>query len=759
MMERKKLRIIIGVVAAILLIAVVAIVSAVFMGEKVAENARNVSENTQEKEEVEDTKEPVAQEEINEEDSSLSYETKAKALSRPVLLSKVDESELDNIKANVEEFTLNSDLSNAINGEDYKWYDEEFKNKLASNQFVVVDNGANEFFETYEMNRYLQIPSFVTVDSMMHSYHLYFAHLLKSIEKKVLIQKVTELSQTMLEESIKQFEELRGSDWENAAKRNVAFFGVGNSLLTGSVSLPKDIDKIVEEELSLIANGDGIDVSPLLGDYEDYSQYIPRGYYEGDENLEKYFKTMMWYGRIQFREESEDMDKSALLMTLALNGDAFDNWEGIYAITSFFAGASDDLGYYDYIVAINEVYGDKISLKNLSNDEDKWNEFHKKTSQMRAPRINSIPIEDGDENIILGYRFMGQRFTIDATIMQELIYSKVYEDSEGKRRMLPDALDVPAALGSQKALDILEEGGNLDYKNYSQNMDKLKEEFSDEDSDLWKASLYAGWLNTLRPLLIEKAEGYPGFMTNEEWTKKTLETFTGSYTELKHDTVLYSKQVMAEMGGGWDEYIDDRGYVEPEPKVYARFSSLAEDTIEGLKAYGYLSSEDEDNLNKLSSLAKELELISVKELKQENLTDEEYDLIREYGGQLEHIWLEVIKDETDEEYPQSDEFPAAIVVDVATDPNGTVLELGTGRPATIYVAVLIDGKIRICEGSVYSFYQFEQPIDDRLTDSKWRRMLGVEIADYQDPLKDMVKVEHPEWVMSYRYESSFMSWD
>ena len=54
-------------------------------------------------------------------------------------------------------------------------------------------------------------------------------------------------------------------------------------------------------------------------------------------------------------------------------------------------------------------------------------------------------------------------------------------------------------------------------------------------------------------------------MQNEEWTKKNLECFAGSFAELKHDTVLYTKQIMAEMGWYMEEVTDDRGYVEPEP--------------------------------------------------------------------------------------------------------------------------------------------------------------------------------------------------
>ncbi|MBP5792523.1 MAG: DUF3160 domain-containing protein, partial [Spirochaetaceae bacterium] len=33
---------------------------------------------------------------------------------------------------------------------------------------------------------------------------------------------------------------------------------------------------------------------------EDYSQYKPRGHYTKNERLKAYFRTMMWFGRINF---------------------------------------------------------------------------------------------------------------------------------------------------------------------------------------------------------------------------------------------------------------------------------------------------------------------------------------------------------------------------------------------------------------------------------------------------------------------------
>ena len=132
---------------------------------------------------------------------------------------------------------------------------------------------------------------------------------------------------------------------------------------------------------------------------------------------------------------------------------------------------------------------------------------------------------------------------------------------------------------------------------------------------------------------------------------------------------------MAEMGGGYDEEPDDRGYVEPEPVVYTRFATLADQTAQGLKTYGMLNSADEENLSRLSQIANQLFTISNKELQEETLTDEEYEFIRTYGGLLEHFWYDAIKDEANSEHIFADEYPAAVVVDVATDPNGTVLSL------------------------------------------------------------------------------------
>ncbi|MCI9141034.1 MAG: DUF3160 domain-containing protein [Lachnospiraceae bacterium] len=673
---------------------------------------------------------------------------------RPMLIKTSAPME-DNVgQPSVEAYAVAADLSNIDNLWQY-YMEDEMAAKLAANHFVVTEGGGYEFFEVYEQNRYKEQASFVTVDSLMHTYHLYFSHLLKNVERSRLADSLAQLSRRMLDNSAAQYDQLSGSEWEEAAKRNVAFFAVGAKLLDDSTQIPVYAEDIVRYELDCISQANGIETSLITGNFEDYSQYVPRGYYEGDAGLERYFRAMMWYGRIHFKQEEEDLDRSALLITKALSEDteSYGLWEAIYAVTSFFAGASDDLGVCEYKEVMEQAYGDGFNVSDLAGNAGAFEQFHAMTGTLKTPLINSLPIKDGEDNTIPGFRFMGQRFTIDAAVMQELIYSNVGENGGGGTRMLPDTLDVPAALGSDLALRMLTEKGATDYAGYSENMSWLRNGLSMENTALWSASLYASWLNTLRPLLTPKGEGYPVFMQSEEWLKKDLECFAGSFAELKHDTILYSKQVMAEMGGDYNEQTpDDRGYVEPEPLVYARFVNLASQTAEGLKGYGMLDPADEENLSRLTEIAARLQTISEKELREELLTDDEFEFIKTYGGNLEHFWREALSDVSNgERIFAVEEYPAAIVADIATDPNGQVLEVATGNPATIYVVVKVDGKVKIASGSVYSFYQFAWPLNDRLTDSKWRWMMGLQADENGYYNRDEKPVQKPDWTRSYRY--------
>jgi len=668
-----------------------------------------------------------------------------------------------NISPKVPAYTVSPDLSNVINAKDLYYYNfspSSFsgaaKNSLVKNAFVVKLSYNNEFFPLYESNRYSYIPSFITTDSMLHNYHLMFDFLLKQLEEQKLAAELKNLNASMLAEAISQYNSLKGTEWENAAKRNVGFFAVGSKLLDTSVNVPSFVKNEVDQELAFIEAHQGINESPVMNIggsqgavydtpqgalglealKEDYSQYIPRGHYDKTEQLKAYFKSMMWYGRLTFRLKNDDEIKSGILITLALNkANNQSSWNKIYEPVNFFVGKSDDITYYQFKDLVEKVYGASATSQSVASDKNKFASFVNETKTLEPPQLNSMPIFNAEiqpdrEKEIKGFRFMGQRFTIDASVFQRLI------DREVPGRMLPKGLDIPAAFGSNEALNLLTQAEETKYKNYSENMTKMKSYVSGLPTENWTQNLYWGWLYQLRPLLDEKGNGYPSFMQNTAWLRKDLNTFLGSWSELKHDTILYAKQVYAELGAGGDEPPpppDDRGYVEPNPYVYARLASLLKMTNEGLENRGLLTPSMKDNLGKMEQLAMSLKTISEKELNNEKLTDEEYELIRSYGGQLEHFWIEVNKDEpaykeTGSQREYLNENPAAIIADVATDPNGQVLEVGTGKISEIYVVVPIDGKLKIAKGGVYSYYEFTWPLSDRLTDKKWRELLNSDQA-------------------------------
>ena len=659
-----------------------------------------------------------------------------------------------NYRAVLEPYTVNADLSNVKDIDRY-WFREEQIEKLAANCFVVTKGQSPEFFDIYESNRYLQYPSFITADSMMHTFHLYFAMLQKKVEKQALYGAVERMTTRMLENAKQQYEVLKGSEWEEAAKLNVAYFGIASRLMELDGQVPDEAADIVSKELQKINGASGIEMSLIMNDYEDYSQYQPRGYYDGDAGLERYFRTMTLYGHLNYAQSSETMNRCALLTTLSMKGDEAcrKEWGDIYDVTAFFVGQSDDLGYYEYLPVINEAYGKDVTVKELIGDQDAFRKYVDGIKELHTPGINSVVFEDdGGETdkreASKGFRFMGQRFTMDAAVFTQLTYSQVKQSESGSKRLLPDGLDVPAAFGSDQALDLLIQKGNDQYPNYLEKMEKVRAEMGSVKG-YWSSSLYGGWLYTLWPLLEEKGAGYPSFMTNREWQKKSLEGYLGSWTELKHDTILYSKQSMAEMGGGDGEIFDDRGYVEPQPELFARLYALTRTTREGLEARGFLGEKEKEGLERLAALSKRFRDISVKELQDEKLSEDDYEMIRDYGGSLEHLWYDTVKDEADNDYADSAEFPMALVADVATDPNGTCLEEAIGGAARIYVIFPIDGELHIGIGGVFNYYQFVQPISNRLTDKEWRIRIGMQLDDNGVYRPDR-SIQGPSWTRSYR---------
>lgn len=654
---------------------------------------------------------------------------------------------------------------------------------LKENGFVVTPAYYDEIYEVYQGYKDNNQPIFVTTDAILHTGHIFFDYLLRILEVEKLYDSVVELTDRMIELSIKQYKEAENKEVKEAARLNVGFFAVAKRQFDTEYQVGYELEELVEQECENIKNHKGLELRELLTyiknpsiyqtpyAYEDYSQYIPRGHYTRNEKLESYFKAMMWYGRIDFKlrpalEEpavtyGKKMTLQAILMADALLKDekSFKLWKMIYEPTVYFVGKTDDLYVDDYIKLIKEIFPPNESVDKYI-EQERLSEFIDRAIKLRPPKILSGAafVEDGDFKISTkGFRFMGQRFIPDSYMFQELVFGvkdkKIIMQYTGDKkpftmeiipnigpvRAFPRGLDICAVLGSKRALEILETEGDTEYTEYYNQLDNLIEEFSLKTVEEWKQNLYWRWLYTLLPLLEEKeGTNIPPFMQSPAWVDKELQTVLGSWTELRHDTILYAKQsyTMASKGMPPEPSLT-YGYVEPYPEVYARLEEMMRDLRNNLITLDLDIEGISEKIKEFEELLDKLKIISEKEISNTPLDNEEYELIWNIGSRLVSLKefpsqiLEKITSDTDEKME--------IIVDVHTDVNtGQVLEEGVGTPFNIYVIIDSARGVRIYRGAVFSYYEFKHPMEDRLTDEKWQEM-G----------ENRERPNQPDWVRSF----------
>ncbi|MFW6124251.1 MAG: DUF3160 domain-containing protein [Acidobacteriota bacterium] len=641
--------------------------------------------------------------------------------------------------------------------------EEKALNLLKKNGFVVKPGYEKEIWDVYLDCKKNNHPIFITTDAVLHTSHVFFDTVLRILEIQKLNGFAEELTERMLKNSINQYKEADDKEVRKAARLNIGFFSVAQTLFRPEYETGYKLDDLVNDELKNISEHKGIKFRVLLDyidhpslmnhpyAYEDYSQYIPRGHYTRNEVFRKYFKVMMWYGRIDFKlrpgKQEEDvvhgkkMTLQALLMVDALMKDerAYQLWKRIYKPTVFFVGKTDDLNVKDYISLIKKVFPGEKDIDKYHQDK-LLSEFTKKALEIRPPRILSgiSYREDGKfEQATLGFRFMGQRFIPDSYIFQQLVYgvkSMKYRGNEhpftmevipnaGSVRAFPRGLDVMAVLGSQRALEILDKEGDTDFEGYEQQMNKLKKDFSSLQQKQWNQNLYWQWLHSLIPLLKEsRNERTPDFMKSQAWSDKKLMTALGSWTELRHDTILYAKQSYTALGRApMPQPRLTYGYVEPYPLVYQRVKNMMTDLKNINSELEMEIPEVQDKIDKFEKVLERLAIISKKELEEKSLTKEEYSFIWQIGSTLKELtrFPEFIQSKIASEADEQMD----LIADVHTDPNTSqVLEEGVGSPFHIYVIIKDHKGYRLTHGSVFSYYEFKHPIEDRLTDEKWQEM-------------------------------------
>jgi len=673
------------------------------------------------------------------------------------------------IEAQPPQYDLPLDLSYVHNFnsiDDVFVFTAEQTELLRNNGFVVQDFGVeDDITEPYDYLKDHEIPVFVTSDTLLHLYHIMFDQTLKGIEEREFFDSILDLSKALFDKSIEDYETFTEPHLKEAARRNVGFFGVALSLLqtpsegynnsetirTVSFSIPDYASDNITKELSFIQAHEGFQDSSIFHYKEDYSQYHPRGHYTQSEKLKRYFKTMMWYGRITFLLRGSDIVKEvdaniattqACLISTALSSltdherPLEELWGRVYAVTSFFVGTADDLIPFEYLTSINTVFGTRFNATEFTNETKKLTLLGT-LAQLRSPQIYGgtgnvgiqPPFSKEQLNEVLektkGMRLMGQRFIPDSYMFQNLVFPTTGQyTGDGTpftywmgQRVMPRGLDIMTILGSTRARELLDEDGDTAYEFYDRQVANLTSQFASLNITEWNRNLYWGWLYALKPLLGSFDSRYPSFMQTNAWADKELQTVLASWTELRHDTILYAKQSYTpRITSIPPEETPGIGYVEPVPEFYQRLLALTTMTRRGLTDLQVLNETETYRLNNLETLLRRLLAISTFELEGKQLTESDYEFIRDFGEHLDGI-ITGVNDQGKE---------TTIIADVHTDTNtALVLEEAVGYVDLIIVAYKTpDGKVTMGAGPVFSYYEFKQPMSDRLTDEDWKQLLG-----------------------------------
>jgi len=279
-----------------------------------------------------------------------------------------------------------------------------------------------------------------------------------------------------------------------------------------------------------------------------------------------------------------------------------------------------------------------------------------------------------------------------------------------------------------------------------------------QDPSVWTNNIYYSWLACLRELSTSTTdENYPDAMRTPAWAMKTLNTQLTSWTELRHDTVLYVQQPYT--GLVLCSYPD--GFIEPRVGFWQRMSAMARRTKDmmttlpntGEFVFEPNSSGDTAFTNSIGSIytnrlqfldnfaaqITNLQDISVKELSRQSLTSNEvlfvqslvenpsqYGSVRSYSGWYPHIFYYNARAQRSLISPC--DMWDALVTDVQTDPTdpdvgdpGCVLHEGVGNINLLMIAVNWGpGDSAVYAGPVMSHYEFQLGPATRETDSQWK---------------------------------------
>ena len=615
---------------------------------------------------------------------------------------------------------------------------------LSDNGFVVSGSTAFPSFMYGYASIYAQdLPLYVSADSILYAVHQSYDSMLQSVESGALSVELASLLDGMHARLGKA-----GLAAPLTADADV-YLSTARSLLAGVAVAPLDADNAAEAkrltQLATQASGTAqISVFGLKRGV-DFSQFLPRGHYTASDELQRYFRAMTWLGRVDLRLIDTQADGSVVFQRNQLEGavalralmDAPGraSWKLIDDAITAFVGEHDDMTPAQVDGLLSSVGAtDVASLGALSDHAlaqaivDGGFGVQRIASQLA---INGLNL--GTLPLARSFAFLGQRFVLDSQVFSNVVYDRVHHEG-APLRMMPNPLDVAyAALGNDQAGMLL--APEVSQYQYAPDLYGMRLIADEHDAEFWHGNLYNLWLSALRTLspsagVAKPASvGLPSVTGTDAWGRRLLDTQLASWSELRHDTLLYAKPSYTE--GAACEF--PAAYVDPYPEFYAALVAFAEHGLALSEALGPKGGVDW-YFTRLAETAGTLRDIALDQRQGLPLSAEHLAFINQAvtfarncdGSKLPVGWYSQLF------YDQKKAVEAdPTIADVHTQPTdeggaevGRVLHVGTGTPRLMVVTVDSCTGAQAYVGLTSSYYERITEQYERLTDEQWTTILG-----------------------------------
>ena len=637
---------------------------------------------------------------------------------------KLREDELQKLNFDADE-GLRVNVGNLVNPTQLKVFDSLLCQQLARDGFAIVPATHNQLFHIYEQNDYSNFPSFVTTDLFLQLYHLYFDCMLRELEEHALDSLMIDFTYDMYINMHAQAMKGETPLLRQLSHHNAVYFSIAYELLTGKPIGHPDEREEAEKEVAKVMKSENA-FSDFIGEYQEvefpYSLFRPRGHYTRSEQLQRYFRGMMWLQSVPFGLDSPEQVQLAAVMADELNRHepVQRTYQRVNQLMNYLMGQPDNLSIPQVQAELQKAGKPLAELLESEADMAKLKSALNVIAEQQT-RIRPKYEYTSHNKVCL----MPQRYQPDAEVLQEM----VDYDSKPTTRPTPKGLDFFAAMGVSAAEQILKEEGQK-WKDFGSQLTKMKQRMGEID---WQETIATMWMQALKTV-NDKDGQVPYFMATPEWELKNLNASLGSWAELKHDAILYAKQPMgAECGGGGVPDPVVQGYVEPNVGFWKKAIELLENTSKLLKDQRMMTEKVDNATERIGETARFLLRVSEKELAGQPLTDEELDQLKCVGATFENISLDLVRQP--DQYlmgwddVQGTDRKVALVADVYTanadnNPDKSILYEAIGAADEIYVVVEVGGYLYLMRGAVLSYREFTQPLgQQRLTDEEWQQEL------------------------------------